>query len=127
MLNKTQKYSGLSSRGYLNYMPAQQLALLDMPKHETMGERIRRLREARNLTQDQLAKRCGVARSAVHQWETGESENIKLAPWLRLLRALDVSAHFLVFGRETPPAGFWLEDEVAEYEKNRRNGGNGGQ
>jgi DNA-binding transcriptional regulator YiaG len=124
MLNKLEKYSGLTSRGYPNYMPAEQLALLEMPKTENMGTRIRRLREARNLTQDQLAKRCGVARSAVHQWETGESENIKLQPWLRLLRTLEVSAHYLVFGRETPPPGFWLDDEVAEYEAKRR--GNGG-
>jgi DNA-binding transcriptional regulator YiaG len=125
MLKANEKYSGMSGRNYLMSMPSEQLALLEMPKLETMGTRIRRLREARNLTQDQLAKRCGVARSAVHQWETGESENIKLQPWLRLLRTLDVSAHYLVFGRETPPAGFWLDDEVAEYEAKRR--GNGGQ
>lgn len=111
MLNKTEKYSGLSSRGYPNYMPAEQLALLDMPKKETMGMRIRRLREALNLTQNQLARRCGVARSAVHQWETGESENIKLQPWLRLLRTLNVSPEFLIWGSEKAPPGFWLEDE----------------
>jgi DNA-binding transcriptional regulator YiaG len=124
MLNRTEKYSGLSQRGYPMSMPAEQLALLDMPKNETMGTRIRRLRESRNLTQDQLATRCGVARSAVHQWETGESENIKLQPWLRLLRTLEVSAHYLIFGSEKAPPGFWLEEEIAEYEKNRR--GNGG-
>ena len=123
MLNKTEKYSGLTSRGYAAFMPSEQMALLDMPKNETMGTRIRRLRESRNLTQDQLATRCGVARSAVHQWETGESENIKLQPWLRLLRTLEVSAHYLVFGSETPPKGFWLEEEIAEYEKNRRGNG----
>lgn len=120
MLNTKEKYSGLTSRGYPNYMPAEQLALLDMPKKETMGMRIRKLRESRNLTQDQLAKRCGVARSAVHQWETGESENIKLQPFLKLLRALDVTHQYLLFGSEKEPPGFydsWEDDEK------RRNGG----
>jgi transcriptional regulator with XRE-family HTH domain len=91
-------------------MPSVQLALIDMPKKETMGMRIRRLREAANLTQDQLAKRCGVNKSAVSQWEMGTSENIKLQPFLRLLRTLGVTHEYLLWGSEKAPAGFWLEE-----------------
>lgn len=125
MLNKPVQYTGLTAHGYPNYMPTKQMALLEMPKNETMGMRIKKLREALNLTQHQLATRCGVAKSAVNQWESGTSENIKLQPWLRLLRTLNVSAHYLIFGQETPPKGFWLEDEIADYENKRRGNGNG--
>lgn len=38
--------------------------------HETVGSRIRALRLARGMTQDQLAVACDVSRSAVAQWET---------------------------------------------------------
>lgn len=120
MLNRREKYSGLSSRGYPNYMPAEQLALLEMPYKESMGTRIRRLREKRNLTQDQLAARCGVSRAAVHQWETGESENIKLQPFLRLLNTLDVSHEYLCFGSDKAPKGFYLDEAVEAAEEAAR-------
>lgn len=37
------------------------------------GERVRVLRRARGLTQDELARATGVSRSAVAQWETGRA------------------------------------------------------
>ncbi len=37
------------------------------------GERMRLLRRARGLTQDELARATGVSRSAVAQWETGRA------------------------------------------------------
>jgi transcriptional regulator with XRE-family HTH domain len=37
------------------------------------GERMRALRRARGLTQDELARATGVSRSAVAQWETGRA------------------------------------------------------
>lgn len=39
-----------------------------------IGENIRRLREAREMTQEQLAERIGVTRPTVTQWETGWSQ-----------------------------------------------------
>ncbi|MCU6714930.1 helix-turn-helix domain-containing protein [Megasphaera butyrica] len=35
-------------------------------------KRIRELREANNLTQEELAKKVAVSRTAVTKWETGE-------------------------------------------------------
>ena len=41
--------------------------------HAAPGERMRLLRRARGLTQDELARATGVSRSAVAQWETGRA------------------------------------------------------
>lgn len=67
---------------------------------ETMGDRIRQLREARRLTQEQLAKQVGVTKSAVSQWEGGSTKNIKLATFLLLLDILMTDAEFLIWGPE---------------------------
>lgn len=57
------------------------------------GERIRIIRRARGLTQEQLARATGVSRSAVAQWETGRAGfGGKLAA---IASALDVSARQL--------------------------------
>lgn len=67
---------------------------------ETMGERIKRLREAANLTQPELAELVGVTRSAVAQWEDSSTENIKLQIFLRLCAILGTDPHYLVWGPE---------------------------
>ena len=40
----------------------------------TYGERIRRGREAKALTQEELAEALGVSRQAVSKWERGEAD-----------------------------------------------------
>lgn len=44
-----------------------------MSEPRDIGERIRRLRKERGMTQEQLAEDVGVSRSAVAQWETGRA------------------------------------------------------
>ncbi len=41
-----------------------------------IGTRIRSTRRERNMTQDELADRVGVSRSAVAQWETGRTGQV---------------------------------------------------
>lgn len=64
-----------------------------------IGERIRKLRTGQRLSQEQLADAVNVSRQAVSKWETGESvpdtERLML-----LCRVLDVSADYLLFGKE---------------------------
>lgn len=72
-------------------------AVLDM---ETMGDRIRQLRKARNLTQETFAKAVGVTKSAVSQWEDGSTKNLKLETFLLVLEALHTDAEFLIWGPE---------------------------
>lgn len=69
---------------------------------ETMGDRIRMLRQAKGLNQSQLADAVGVSREAVSQWESGSTENVKLQPFIRLYTFLDTSAEYLVHGADEP-------------------------
>lgn len=91
MLNTLVKDAGLHVLYALSHM-------------ETMGDRIRRLREARGLTQTQLGELCGgVTRSAVSQWEDASTSNIKVKTFLALCDALGTDAHYLAYGADRSP------------------------
>jgi transcriptional regulator with XRE-family HTH domain len=70
---------------------------------ETMGDRIRQLRQARDLTQEEFGRLVGVTKSAVSQWEAGATKNIKLTTFLRVLEVLHTDANFLIWGPERGP------------------------
>ncbi len=76
--------------------------------HETVGQRIRALRLANNLTQDEFADRLGVSRSAIAQWETDRAgqvrENLE-----RIAKVLGTSLAYLVSGE----TGSLQGDELA--------------
>ena len=61
---------------------------------EPFGQRIRRLREERGLTQRSLAAQVGVAQASVHDWERGHSQPI-FAAGVALAKALGVTAEEL--------------------------------
>ena len=63
----------------------------------TVGARIRALRRARGLTQDDLAAACGVSRSAVAQWETDRAGQLR-GNITRIADALDASIEHLLQG-----------------------------
>jgi transcriptional regulator with XRE-family HTH domain len=65
---------------------------------QTMGERIRLLREARGWTQAELAERVGVSRGAVAQWEGGVVANIRLQAFLKLTEELGTDVAYVVYG-----------------------------
>ncbi len=63
----------------------------------TVGTRIRALRRARGLTQDELAAACDVSRSAVAQWETDRSGQLR-GNISRIADALGTSIENLLHG-----------------------------
>ncbi len=75
---------------------------------ETLGDRIKRLRMLRNLTQEDLAARVGIG---VNNLVGMESGRIRLfGPYLEpLAEVLCVSTEYLQSGREGP------QDEIAEF------------
>jgi transcriptional regulator with XRE-family HTH domain len=69
-----------------------------MPDSEaTVGARIRALRRARGLTQDELAAACDVSRSAVAQWETDRAGQVR-GNISRIADALDSSVEYILQG-----------------------------
>jgi transcriptional regulator with XRE-family HTH domain len=70
---------------------------------ETMGDRIKTLREARDLTQDKLGAAVGVTKGAVSQWENSGVADIKLKTFLKLVEVLRTDFQYLVFGAERSP------------------------
>ena len=70
--------------------------------NESMGDRIRRLRESRGWPQAELARRVGVSRAAVSQWERGETANIKIRHFLVLCDEFDTTPEYLAFGPTDP-------------------------
>lgn len=84
---------------------AHETALYAMPM-ETMGDRIRTLRQARGLSQSQLAERVGVTTGAVSHWESGNTQNIKIPTYLKLCSELGTTPHYLALGpnqKQPPP------------------------
>ncbi|MGK7905295.1 MAG: helix-turn-helix domain-containing protein [Hormoscilla sp.] len=63
------------------------------------GERVRSLRKARDLSQEQLAELAGLHRNYIGGIERGE-RNVALLNILRLAKALGVSAKELLEGIE---------------------------
>ena len=68
-----------------------------MSDSHAIGERIRLARQARGLTQEQLAEAVGVTRSAVAQWETGRAGQIT-GNLTRIASVLGAGVEHLMFG-----------------------------
>jgi transcriptional regulator with XRE-family HTH domain len=66
-----------------------------MPE-KTLGEIVRELREARSMTQAQLAERAQVALSYVTLLEGGQQRNLSQQILVRIARALAVPAKQLL-------------------------------
>ncbi len=78
------------------------------PSPESVGARIRGLRLAANLTQDEFASKLGVSRSAIAQWETDRAGQIR-DNMERIAKVLNTSLGYLVSGE----AGSLQGDELA--------------
>ena len=80
-----------------------------MQHESTVGGRIRALRRARGLTQDELAEACNVSRSAVAQWETDRAGQLR-GNIARIAAVLNASVDHLVQGE---PASGTTGDQLA--------------
>lgn len=78
------------------------------PVTQSFGERIRGLRLGSNMTQDQLASRLGVSRSAIAQWESGRIDPLR-KNLQRIAEVLNTSHVYLATGQ----TGKLLDDELS--------------
>lgn len=67
-----------------------------------VGKNIRRLREAKQLTQEQLAEQLSVTRQAVSNWEN-EKTQPDIDTLHRIAVILEVSVEMLIYGEERKP------------------------
>jgi len=70
---------------------------------QTMGERIKTLRESRKLTQEELGKIVGISGASVSQWESGATKGIRPENFLRFCDYFSVDPYWLVFGPSGDP------------------------
>ena len=69
----------------------------------TTGERIRALRQAAKLSQEELGAKVGVQKAAIHKYETGLVVNLKKSTLEKLAQALNTTPSYLL-GLNDPPA-----------------------
>ena len=62
-----------------------------------MGYRIKELREARNMTQEDLASKSGVSRGTICALENGSARTTTTKTLLKLARALETAVDNLFF------------------------------
>lgn len=94
-----------------------------LPQLDTVGLRIRHARKVRKLTQPQLAKDVGIKQSSLSELETGETKEVSGPTLIKLSKALEVRAEWLMTGEEPielDPAYTLRSDErelIALYRK----------
>lgn len=81
-----------------------------IPMDETMAERIKRLREARGLTQPALANLLismgapsTLTKAAIHKWESGDTKNMQNATFILLCQALATDPPYVLWGPARVP------------------------
>ena len=70
-----------------------------MTSVESIGERIKKIRKSKKLTQKMLADKVGTSISVISRWETGE-RYMNSFNLINFCEALEVSADYLLFGKE---------------------------
>lgn len=87
---------------------------------ETIYERIRRLRQENNMSQDELAKKTGYAsRSTINKIEAGKID-ISRAKIKVFADVLGVTPAYLMGWVDESEQGYYTDPEVAEYAEELR-------
>jgi transcriptional regulator with XRE-family HTH domain len=79
------------------------------PMAETIGERLRRLRESSGLSVLALARVAGIGENAVRKIESGDSKQPSFTTGVRIAKALGVSPWELAGEREPLQSGSYEE------------------
>lgn len=84
-----------------------------MVARNAVGLRVREMREAREMTQEQVAELLGLAASAVSRIESGE-RGLTAAELAQLAERFGVSADFLLFGEREEEVLLRAEGDAAD-------------
>lgn len=80
---------------------------------ETIGDRIRKAREAKGLKQPQLSDAAGVSKGTISMWETGVT-NPRGQNLYNVAKVLGVSSEYLLTGKEPDDDGAPKTDPAIE-------------
>ena len=85
----------------------------------SVGANIKRLRKAKGLTADALARSVGITENALRKLEAGDSKEPRFSTGLRLARALDTQPQTILTGHRTKASA--APDLAAVIQQIRRN------
>jgi transcriptional regulator with XRE-family HTH domain len=74
-----------------------------VPLMETMGDRIRALRESQRLSQEAVGKIIGISGASISQWENGTTTGIKPDNFLRFCAYFSADPYWVAFGADGDP------------------------
>ena len=84
---------------------------------EDMARKIKELRQAKNLTLEQVANVVGVGKSTVRKWETGMIANMKRDKIADLAKALGTTPAYLMGWHDEEKKNSPTEDDLSEGER----------
>lgn len=61
-----------------------------------LGNRIRKLRKEQQLTQQELARKIGVTKATISQYEKGSIKNVRKDRFIKLAKVLQTSPQYLL-------------------------------
>ena len=81
---------------------------------ESFGERLKKIRKLRNITQLELTQLSGVAQSSISQYESSKTRTPTIDIARKLAEALDVSVDYLLGNTDdpTPPKKIEIKDKI---------------
>lgn len=84
----------------------------------SLGQRIRVLREAKRMSQTELAEKIGVKFSAISKYERGAIDNLPAYRIKKLAEVLDTTPEYLLDGRK-PMSNLVVDNDTDRPELNR--------
>ena len=81
----------------------------------TMGDRIKRLRKARKMSQEELGQYLGVGKTAIHKYENGDVENIPRSGIVKMAQMFDVTPEYILAFSDDEKLGYMSDSMIREY------------
>lgn len=79
-----------------------------------VGQRLKKLRLERGMTQSELGKILGMTKGAIHKYESGQIKNFKPEALKELTELFGLPPAFFIFD-EVPNMGENLEESIVKY------------
>lgn len=83
----------------------------------TIGERIKKLREEKNITVDKLAELIGKNRATIYRYESSEIEKLPISVLEPLCKALGTTPAYIMGWTDTKTNVSYTENNLTNHEK----------